>query len=563
MTTWRVDVDDAMELVVGVDIGTSGLRAQAIDSEKKEIVSTAISLHNPLPGGNVIDHLHFAVATGSDVANKIIVDTVNTLLASLEVELKNVKRLAVCGNPTQLSIFQGIECRDLAFGGDHKLERLGVKRLDRRSTTVDAGSLGLEIDPEAQVFIPPAIRQQIGADALAMLIKSGILEQKECCMVTDYGTNAEIGLKVGDIIYTGSCSAGPAIEGGEIEKGVLASPRAISDISLIDNEAWKVKVLNKDMLSEDSYFVHPANGEMVNTCSTYTEPKGITGTGTIAAMAVGFKNGLIRRTPPYIMTPDRLIHLTKEHDIYFTQKDYINATRCFAAFKSGHQALVEKSGISFNDIKTMYLCGASGTYVDALKAQDMGLVLPTVHEIYQVGNTSLAMADSIALDTEWLDRMQKMADTMKPTYFAFVRDDVFKKAYIVEMDHWEHGLKQEKRLKIEERFKIPHYPDRRIEPKVHRVVVRDIPVFGKKGLHIIPHVGILLTKVFDGCKGCRMCENVCMSKALKVSEKNNGYEISVASERCTGHPCLKCEMECPSKVFVYNDLEFEPGKKAW
>lgn len=552
-----------MELVVGVDIGTSGLRAQAIDAENREVISTAISLRNPLPGDNVIDHLHFAVATGGDVANKIVVGAVNTLLISLRVDLKKVKRLAVCGNPTQLSIFQNIECRDLAFGGDRMLKRLGVKRLDRRSTTVDSGSLGLELNPEAQVLIPPTIRQQIGADALAMLIKSGILERKECSMVTDYGTNAEIGLKVGDNIYTGSCAAGPAIEGGEIEKGILASPGAISDVSLIDNKEWKVKVLNNDMLSEDSYFVNPASGDMLNTCSTYTEPRGITGTGTIATMAVGFESGLITRWPPYIMTPDRLIHLTKKRDIHFTQKDYINATRCFAAFKSGHQALVEKSTISFNDIKTMYLCGASGTYVDALKAQDMGLVLPTVNEIYQVGNTSLAMADSIALDPEWLDRMQEMADAMKPTYFAFVRDDTFKKAYIVEMDYWERGLKQEKRLRIEERFKIPHYPDRRTEPKVHRVVIRDIPVFGEKGLHIIPHAGILLTKVFDGCKGCRICENVCMAKALKVSEENGEYEIAVASERCVGHACLKCELECPAKVFAFNDLEFEPGKKAW
>lgn len=54
-----------------------------------------------------------------------------------------------------------------------------------------------------------------------------------------------------------------------------------------------------------------------------------------------------------------------------------------------------------------------------------------------------------------------------------------------------------------------------------------------------------------------------MAKALKVSEENGEYEIAVASERCVGHACLKCELECPAKVFAFNDLEFEPGKKAW
>ncbi len=552
-----------MELVIGLDIGTSGLRLQAIDAETKKLLSTAISLHNPLPGGNVIDHLHFAVKAGSDVAHGIVTETINALLNSLEVDLKAVKRMALCGNPTQMSIFQGIECRDLVFGGDNMLERLKVKRIDRRVTVLDAGSLGLAINPEAEVFIPPTIQQQIGADALAMIIKSGILDQKQTCMVTDYGTNAEIGLKVGDTIYTGSCAAGPAIEGGEIEKGVLASPGAISDVTALTDGNWKVKVIDNDMISQDSFIVNPQTGEVQGKTPTFFEPRGITGTGTIATMAVGFDSGLIKRVPPYILTPDKCLHLTKNQNIHFNQKDYLNSTRCFAAFKAGHISLVEKSGVAFEDIKSMYLCGASGTYVDAVKAQKMGLVLPTVSDIYQVGNTSLAMANDCAVDPEWLDRMQKMADAMKPTYFAFIRDEIFKKAYIIEMDHWEHGLTPEKRIVTEKRFKVPHYPDQRSEAKVHKVVIRDIAEFGPKGLHIIEHAGIVLNAVFEGCTGCKTCEQNCMSKALRVEEKDGQYIIRVSSERCTGHACMKCELNCPAKAFRFDDLEFAPGKKAW
>jgi len=553
-----------MELVIGLDIGTSGIRMQALDAETKKILSTAISLHNPLPGSNVVDHLHFAVRAGAEVAHNVITDTVNHLLKSLDVDLNAVQRLALCGNPTQMSIFQGIEVRDLAFGGDNMLKRLGVKRLNRKSTILDAGSLGLIINPEAEVYIPPTIEQQIGADALAMVIKSGILDQKKPCMVTDYGTNAEIGLKVGDTIYTGSCAAGPAIEGGEIEKGVLASPGAISDVYPLGNGNWKVQVLNDDMISQDSFVANPQTGEVQEKLSTYYEPRGITGTGTIATMAVGFDSGMLQRLPPYIKTPDGCLHLTRKRNIVFTRKDYINSTRCFAAFKAGHVTLVEKSGIAFEDIKSMFLCGASGTYVDAVKAQKMGLVLPTVSDIYQVGNTSLAMADDCALDPEWLDRMQEMADAMKPTYFAFIKDEVFKKAYIIEMDYWEHGLTSEKRERIAQRFRVPNYPDQRTEAKVHKVVVRDIADFGSKGLHIMDHTGIVLTAAFEGCTGCRVCEKSCMSRALKVEEKGDSkFRIKVLSEGCTGHACMKCELECPKGVFQYDNLEYAQGKKAW
>lgn len=254
---------------------------------------------------------------GVKVAQNIMHNAINLLL---EVDLKKVKRLAVCGNPSQLSIFQGIEIRDLVYGGDRLLMDLGLKRLDRRAQVISNSVIDLAINPEAEIYIPPAVRQQVGADALAMLIKSNIFERRDNCMVTDYGTNAEIALKVGDVIYTGSCAAGPAIEGGELEKGMLASPGAISDIDQVNQNAWKVKVLDKDMYSKESYIVNPIYGEISELFSTYTQPVGIAGTGTIALMAIGLEYGLIKRASPYIMTPDNRIHLSKIHDIFLQQR---------------------------------------------------------------------------------------------------------------------------------------------------------------------------------------------------------------------------------------------------
>lgn len=552
-----------MEIVIGVDIGTSGVRAQAMDAGKNEVVSTAISLHNPLPGANSVEHLHFAMRAGPGTAQRVVIDAVNTLLNSLEVDLRSVRRLALCGNPTQLSIFQGIEIRDLAYGGDRTLKDLGLKRLDRKSRVVSNSSIGLSINPEADILVPPAVRQQIGADALAMLIQSDILERKGNCMVTDYGTNAEIGLKAGDDIYTGSCAAGPAIEGGELERGMLASPGAISDITPDGTKSWKLKVLNKDMFSMDSYAVDPVSGRIIQKYPSHTQPRGITGTGTISMIAAGFETGLIRRLPPFIMTADSRINLSKADDIFVTSGDYVNASRCFGAFKAGHASLVAKSGISFTDIDAMYMCGAGGTYVDALKAQTVGLLPPTVSEIYQVGNTSLAMADSIALDPEWLDRMQSLADALRGKYHDFATDNTFQQSYMVEMEHFERGLKPADRPELEKALSIPQYPASRAETRIHRAVKRDIADFGRKGLHVISRAGILLSMLVDGCTGCRSCEDGCMTKALRVMDEGGGFRIEVASERCTGHACLKCEFNCKEKAFSFDNLEFEPGRKAW
>jgi len=552
-----------MGLAIGVDIGTSGIRAQAIDLENGAIVSTAITLHNPLPGANSVEHLHFSMKAGAGIAQRIVVNAISALLASLEVDLKSVVRLAVCGNPTQLSIFQGIEIRDLAFGGDRTLKGLGVERLERRSRVIDNESIGLGIPAKAEVCIPPSIRQQIGADAIAMLLKSGALHRRGNCLVTDYGTNAEIGLKIGDDVYTGSCAAGPAIEGGELEKGMLAAPGAIADVAPASNGAWAISVLDRLMLSKESYAVDPVSGRILERLPSFTPPAGITGTGTIAVIATGFEAGLIKRIPPFITAPGNRIRLSGAHDVFMTSRDYVNASRCFGAFRAGHVSLVAKSGISFGDVPAMYMCGAGGTYVDARKAQAVGLVPQTVREAYQVGNTSLAMADSIAVDLGWLDRMQQVADRLKKSYHDFATDDCFQQSYLVEMEHFERGLKPEARLQLERDLGLPAYPPRGGAVAVRRAAKRDISDFGKKGLHVISRVGIMLARVFAGCTGCQACERGCMTGALRVVKDGSGFRVTIASERCTGHACLKCEINCKAKAFRFDALEFEPGKKAW
>lgn len=62
------------EYGVALDIGTSGFRAQAIDLDSGEIISTAITIRHPLPGANVIDHVNFAIEAGPSVGNKLIID---------------------------------------------------------------------------------------------------------------------------------------------------------------------------------------------------------------------------------------------------------------------------------------------------------------------------------------------------------------------------------------------------------------------------------------------------------------------------------------------------------
>ena len=212
------------EQALAIDIGTSGIRAQLLDLETRRVVRTCITTRNPIPGANVMDHMSFAIQYGEELAHSLIADACRQLISALKPD--RLVQMAVCGNPIQLSLFEGIGISDLAYAGDNKIRNEGIERRDRRGHVTDGAFLGY---PGVKVVIPPAVRHEIGADALAMMIKSGFLDD-DYCMVTDYGTNAEMALKIGDKIYTGSAAAGPAMEGQQIKCGMLAGPGAISDM---------------------------------------------------------------------------------------------------------------------------------------------------------------------------------------------------------------------------------------------------------------------------------------------------------------------------------------------
>jgi NAD-dependent dihydropyrimidine dehydrogenase PreA subunit len=89
-----------------------------------------------------------------------------------------------------------------------------------------------------------------------------------------------------------------------------------------------------------------------------------------------------------------------------------------------------------------------------------------------------------------------------------------------------------------------------------RLVVSDIPVIGDHGLHILDNVGVYLTGGFEGCIGCKMCEEECPERALQVLEGGpHDFTIRIATEHCLGTACKHCESVCPQKVYRFGDLK--------
>lgn len=538
---------------IALDLGTSGFRGQAIDLDNNEIISTVLTARHPLPGANVMDHLNFAIEAGQETAHRLVVETINQVISFLKVPADEMKRLAVCGNPIQLSLFEGIEIRDLAYAGERKKKLLGIVPPNRDAKKLSAADIeGLRLPAGVEVYIPAAVKHEIGADALAMMVKSGLLETGEISLVTDYGTNAEMALKVGSRIITGSCAAGPALEGQHIEFGMLAAPGAVHDLEA-EKVGFRCHVLGADMLS--------VGGDLVDITAPATleesgvQIAGITGTGVISIIYEGMVANLIRL--PRINTPDRKLHLGKE--VAFSEHDIVEAGKAIGAIRAGFITLAREAGIKLEDITTAYMAGASGTYVNAWKALQVGLVPPGVKKIYQVGNTSLAMARDIVADPEKLWALQNLARELRANHCMFGESRVFEQAYLLELSLWGEGMPREQYHRFSKLYKLPELFAPNREPEVNKIYARDIPDLGRLGVSYIDTVGYPCRIEFAGCTGCGTCIDRCLEKALSFAGEG-GTVLIIRPDRCNGTACRRCEVNCPEKVFQLNLISFVPDK---
>ncbi|WP_292389318.1 methylamine methyltransferase corrinoid protein reductive activase [Methanosarcina sp. UBA5] len=524
-----------MDQAINIDIGTSGIRAQLLNLMDSSVLRTAVFSRNPLPGANVIDHMDFAISYGQGIAHEILISAVNSLVKSLKPE--NLKRIAVCGNPIELSLFEGIEVRDLAFAGKNALEKMNVKPPKRDGHIASGNEIGLSTDVD--VIIPPSIKHEIGADALAMMIKTGFLDTPETCMVTDYGTNAEMAVKVDDRIYTGSAAAGPAIEGQQISKGMLATPGAIADLRL--SGGWQALVLDEKLRLVEGPRINLRNG----TFKTTGYPaKGITGTGVIALMYAGLVTGIIK--PPHI--EGGKIQLGK--GITFTEKDVIEAGKAFGALRAGHLTLMHEAGIAYEDLETMYMCGASGTYVDPQKARFTGIVPVTPKRIVQCGNTSLELAKDLAFDPDYLPYLNEMKKSILANHIMFASSPTFTAIYIQEIALWNEGMPLEKYNVNLERSGIQPIPQKLQESIIERKCKRDIWKLGKSLEIMEPEWDFFAT---IKCSGCNTCVHECSEEAL--TRENESFRINTA--RCLGTACRRCEERCPDKKFSISNFKLK------
>jgi len=398
---------------IACDIGTTTIVAQLLDLRTGATLGVEAS-HNQQAkyGEDVISRMIFACGRGGlSPIHHAVLDSVNrlidTLLEKHGVEASNVTAFAAAGNTTMTHLFLGLEPCTI--------------RLEPYIPTANsfppasAAELNLKVNPKAVVNCMPGVSSYVGGDITAGVLASGISNSSQVSALIDIGTNGEIVVGNNEWLVCCSASAGPAFEGSGTKSGMRATRGAIQ----------KVRV----------------NGDEVQYETIgRSKVRGICGSGLIDLIAELFRNGIIDPNGKFVQdsTSPRVREVDGDLEfvlasgdeteagksVVITEDDISNLIKSKGAVLAAMRVLLNSVGVSFQDLKKIFVAGGFGNYLNVEKAIFIGL-LPDVkpERVQFIGNSSLTGARMALLSRHAFERAKSLAKQM--TYFELSVDPKF------------------------------------------------------------------------------------------------------------------------------------------
>lgn len=343
---------------VSIDIGTTTVCAALISNGEY----LTVTRKNPQAsmGADVISRIDIALRGGiTELKGSIrnaLRDMVQELADKKGISPKDIDAAVITGNTTMLYLLTGKNPESLAsapFEADCLFGKFVPESL-----------IGLGISPLSRVYLPRCVQAFIGADITTAVLASGILDTGETALLTDIGTNGELVLMDNGKFYCASTAAGPAFEGAGLSCGTYGVNGAI------------------DRVWED-------NGKINVSTIGGAPAAGICGSGVVDAAAVMLKLGIMDETG-LLKAP-----AVFSDGVSITQQDVRQIQLAKGAVRAGIETLIEVSGVCIKKIKTLYIAGGFGNYINLENAAAIGLIpaelLPVARFIGNSAHTGATM----------------------------------------------------------------------------------------------------------------------------------------------------------------------------
>ncbi len=406
-----IDIDPARSCSLAVDLGTTNLVLLLLDNSNGSSILTT-SFENPQIafGSDILTRMHHAMSPRAnevyDALKLGLNQAIATLCATARITADQIHAVTVAGNTVMTHFFLGLDISTIPVDP--------FVPVVRSPGFFAARDLGLDVNPEALVYVFPNAGSYVGGDIVAGIIASGIDRAESPSVLIDVGTNAEVVIGTKDWVLVGAGAAGPALEEGISRIGKRAKEGIIYDVDL--------------------------SGPRIR-CKTFDDraPEGICGSGMVSLLAGLWQAGIVDQRGMFVPgapsvgvvdnEPVFRIECGPGEPLVIRQSELQNFMKSKAAMFTLLLVLTRAVGIGFGDIDRVFVSGALGTGIDAAKAVAVGMLPSWSASIVKaLGNTSLEGAKLLLQDSALLETIDSV--TRKITYKHMHDDPEFMKEFM-------------------------------------------------------------------------------------------------------------------------------------
>lgn len=347
---------------IAMDIGTTTLAARLYGPDGSVLAEASCLNPQSQWGADVISRIEAAMHGEAQSLTHAIQSALNGMILDLSAAVgsENVDYVVITGNTVMLSLLVGQSVEPFSHAP------FEATRLFGEIHTADALSLSALL-PDTPVYLPPCIGAFVGADITCAILAAGLC-QHDTAMLADIGTNGELALWHKGCLTVCATAAGPAFEGVGISMGMRGEAGAIDKVEL----------------QNGTLYAHVIGG---------AEPKGICGSGLVDAAACLLDNETVDESG-YMEGP-----VVIKEPVTLTAKDIRMLQLAKSAICAGALTLLDEQDAEPAQVRTLYIAGGFGNYLNKESAGKIGLLPQTlVGASRTVGNAALSGAAMLLLD---------------------------------------------------------------------------------------------------------------------------------------------------------------------
>lgn len=375
------------------DVGSTNIVCSLFDLREGRRLDT-VDARNPQMrfGPDVLSRAQFAIAGKGEELTAEVLSGMNGLITVLcerqGISAGEIYGVVVSGNTIMTHSFLGLDLRNIPVSP--------FVPAVNESVFCAASETGLCVNGNALVYVFPNAGSYVGGDILSGIVACGILREPEPVLFVDVGTNVELTLGSREWIMVGAGAAGPALESGIAEIGRSSGTGTISAVK-----------------------VDRATGRAEVEVEGGVEPSGICATALIDLVSGLYDAGVIDRAGRLVdgrggvmVTEGEKvyeIYRSGEEKLLLREREIQNFLRSKAGMFAFLLVFLRSVGLSFRDIRKVYVAGALGSGMNIESAVNIGMLPDMPRERFvSVGNSSLRGAEMLLLNRAHLEEIEEV-----------------------------------------------------------------------------------------------------------------------------------------------------------